>query len=80
MTPELQYNPYRAPYYQGAEHLVSVFQDPSQDTEIFSSLEVKAKKDDLACGKEESFTVAYTIVGEQEGEADLINLVGGGAG
>lgn len=78
--PELKYNPYRTPYYQDAEHLVSVFQDPSQDTEIFSTLEVKAKTADLECRIEERFTISYTVVGEKEGKADLMYLVGNGLG
>lgn len=80
MTPELQYFPYRTPYYENGEHLVALFQEPSLNTKIISSLEVKAKTTPLSCGKEENFTIAYALVGEEAGDVDLMYLVSGPAG
>lgn len=80
MTPELQYFPYRTPYYENGEHLVALFQEPSLNTKIISSLEVKAKTTPLSCGKEDNFTIAYTLVGEEAGVVDLMYLVSGPAG
>lgn len=80
MTPELQYPPYRAPYYENGEHLVGLFQEASPDAKISSSLEVKAKEGQLSCGKEEEITITYTVVGEDKGVVDLMYLVRGPAG
>lgn len=77
MTPELQYVPYRTPYYENGEHLVALFQEPSLNTKIISSLEVKAKTTPLSCGKEENFTIVYALVGEEAGVVDLMYLVSG---
>lgn len=59
---------------------MSLFQDQSLYTKIVSSLEVKAKTTKLPCGKEEDFTIVYSIAGEEKGKADLMYLVSGGAG
>lgn len=79
MTPRLQYIPYRIPYYENAEHLVAMFQKPSESAKTISSLEVKAKTTLVSCCKVEDFTIAYTVVNEV-GDVDLMYLVSGPAG
>lgn len=78
-TPELQFQPYREPYYETGEHLVALFQKPSLNTKILSLLEVKAKTTQLPCGKEQDITIKYSIVGEKAGTVDLMYLVSGPA-
>lgn len=75
MTEELRYNPYRTPYFENGEHVVELFKEPSLNTKIISSLEVKAKGTPISCGKEEDLTITYTLVGEEAGVVDLMYLV-----
>lgn len=77
MTPELQYIPYKTPYYESGAHMVALFQEPSLNSKIISSLEVKAKAGQLSCDKEEVFTIKYAVVGEKAGAVDLMYLVRG---
>lgn len=77
VTPTLQYVPYRAVHYQTERHLVSLIQDQSLNTKIVSSLDVRATTSPMPCGQEQDVFITYTIAGEEEGEMDLIYLVGG---
>lgn len=78
LTPQLQYIPYRDVHYRAERHLVSLVQD--QSPKVVSSLEVKAGTSPLPCGQEQEVVITYTVAGEEEGEMDLIHLVGGAAG
>uniref|UniRef100_H3DA36 Alpha-2-macroglobulin n=1 Tax=Tetraodon nigroviridis TaxID=99883 RepID=H3DA36_TETNG len=75
VTPELQYIPYRVPYYENGQHQVSLFQKLSPSGPVISSLEVKAKAGQLPCKQQETFTITYTVVGEEAGAVDLMYLV-----
>lgn len=77
MTSELQYIPYRVPYYENGQHQVSLFQKLSPSGPVISSLEVKAKAGQLPCKQQETFTITYTVVGEEAGAVDLMYLVRG---
>lgn len=59
---------------------MALFQEPSLNTKVVSSLEVKSKKTPLSCGTEEDFTITYNVVGEEAGVGDLMYLVSGPAG
>lgn len=80
MTPQMRSDLYRIPYYENGEHAVEEFKEPSLNTKLISSLEVKAKTTPLSCGKEEDLTITYTVVGEEAGVVDLMYLVSSPAG
>uniref|UniRef100_UPI0037E96FAE alpha-2-macroglobulin-like n=1 Tax=Semicossyphus pulcher TaxID=241346 RepID=UPI0037E96FAE len=73
--PVPRYDGRRTPYHQTGEHTVSLAQATSQDTKTVSSLEVQQKGKPLRCDTEENISIRYTVVGEDQGAADLMYLV-----
>ncbi|KAF1393528.1 hypothetical protein PFLUV_G00016930 [Perca fluviatilis] len=74
-TPTLGYSPYRTPYYESNDHMVSLATPSSPDTKTVSSLDVKEEDEPLSCDEEEDLSIQYTIVGEAQGFMDVIYLV-----
>ncbi|XP_042342008.1 LOW QUALITY PROTEIN: alpha-2-macroglobulin-like [Plectropomus leopardus] len=74
-NPTLAYAGYRVPYYEDADHKVSMVQTSSPDTKTVSFLEVKTIDKTLPCDKEQDISIQYTVVGEAQGSMDLIYLV-----
>ncbi|XP_039643075.1 alpha-2-macroglobulin-like isoform X2 [Perca fluviatilis] len=74
-TPTLGYSPYRTPYYESNDHMVSLATPSSPDTKTVSSLDVKEEDEPLSCDEEEDLFIQYTIVGEAQGFMDVIYLV-----
>ncbi|XP_029028273.1 alpha-2-macroglobulin-like isoform X2 [Betta splendens] len=65
----------RTPSYVDGEHRLSLVQDVSPVIKTFSSLEVKNKDKPLPCDTEEDVFIQYTVVGEKEGNVDVMYLV-----
>ncbi|XP_068173227.1 alpha-2-macroglobulin-like isoform X2 [Antennarius striatus] len=74
-TPKLEYSGYRSPYYENADHSLSVVQEFSPDVITVSSLEVKKKDLPLLCDSEEDISIKYTVVGEAQGPVDVMYLI-----
>ncbi|XP_068440468.1 alpha-2-macroglobulin-like [Clinocottus analis] len=73
--PTYGYAGYRTPYYETAEHSVSLSRPSTPHTKTISFLEVQKKNNPLPCDKEEVFTIQYTVVGEAQGSVDVMYLV-----
>ncbi|KAM9359111.1 alpha-2-macroglobulin-like [Symphorus nematophorus] len=73
--PQLGQQGHRVPYYEEAEHTMSVAERPSEDTKTISSVEVQKIDSTLHCGNEQEITIHYVIVGEAEGTVELVHLV-----
>lgn len=58
--------------------MVSLAQVSSPHSKTVSSLEVQKKEGILGCDKEEEISIKYTVVGEAEGDVDLMYLVSTG--
>ncbi|XP_029028278.1 alpha-2-macroglobulin-like [Betta splendens] len=74
-TPVLTYPPYRTPYYEAGDIMLSLAQPVSADTQIVSSLVVTNKDNPLSCGVKEKISIQYTVVGENQGSMYLMYLV-----
>uniref|UniRef100_A0A3Q1K3Z3 Alpha-2-macroglobulin-like n=1 Tax=Anabas testudineus TaxID=64144 RepID=A0A3Q1K3Z3_ANATE len=74
-TPTLENHGYRTAHHVDGDHRLSRAQEASQDTKTVSSLEVKKKDKPLACDTEEDIFIQYTVVGEAQGNVDVMYLV-----